>query len=69
MDILSRTRFDTLPLSGIYLETPCRILNCVNLKFDINMESHYRCSTDGSIYISSTAKVEKCYYIFSKYAK
>ncbi|SOV82504.1 conserved Plasmodium protein, unknown function [Plasmodium reichenowi] len=64
----SRIRFYTLPLSGIYLEIPCHILNCVNLKFDINMELLFSCSKDGSIYIFSIEKVENA-FIFSQNMK
>ncbi|SOV18643.1 conserved Plasmodium protein, unknown function [Plasmodium sp. gorilla clade G2] len=64
----SRIRFYTLPLSGIYLEIPCHILTCVNLKFDINMELLFSCSKDGSIYIFSIEKVENA-FIFSQNMK
>ncbi|KAI4835933.1 WD repeat-containing protein 65 [Plasmodium brasilianum] len=53
-----RIRFYKLPLCGIYLEIPCHISNCVNLKLDVSRELLFSCSKDGSIYIFSIEKVD-----------
>ncbi|EUD65819.1 hypothetical protein C922_03802 [Plasmodium inui San Antonio 1] len=53
-----RIRFYLLPLCGLYLEIPCHILNCVNLRLDANRELLFSCSKDGSIYIFSIEKME-----------
>ncbi|SCP06344.1 WD repeat-containing protein 65, putative [Plasmodium ovale] len=56
-----RIRFYVLPLCGLYLEIPCHVLNCVNLKFDVNKELLFSCSRDGSIYIFSLEKIDDCF--------
>ncbi|CRH04069.1 conserved Plasmodium protein, unknown function [Plasmodium relictum] len=56
-----RIRFYALPLSGLFLEIPCHVLNCVNLKLDINRELLFSCSKDGSIYIFSIEKIDNCF--------
>ncbi|KMZ90790.1 hypothetical protein PVMG_02958 [Plasmodium vivax Mauritania I] len=56
-----RIRFYVLPLCGLYLEIPCHILNCVNLKLDANRELLFSCSRDGSIYIFSIEKMDSSF--------
>ncbi|CAD2107572.1 WD repeat-containing protein 65, putative [Plasmodium vinckei] len=56
----SRIRFYVLPLCGIYLEIPCHISNCVNLKLDYNKELLFSCSKTGEVYIFSIEQIEKC---------
>ncbi|ANQ10428.1 Uncharacterized protein PCOAH_00050680 [Plasmodium coatneyi] len=56
-----RIRFYVLPLCGLYLEIPCHILNCVNLKLDANGELLFSCSRDGSIYIFSIEKMDSIF--------
>ncbi|CAA9990541.1 conserved Plasmodium protein, unknown function [Plasmodium knowlesi strain H] len=53
-----RIRFYLLPLCGLFLEIPCHILNCVNLKLDASGELLFSCSRDGSIYIFSIEKMD-----------
>ncbi|CXI56298.1 WD repeat-containing protein 65, putative [Plasmodium berghei] len=56
----SRIRFYVLPLCGIYLEIPCHISNCVNLKLDFNKELLFSCSKNGEVYIFSIEQIENC---------
>ncbi|CRG95587.1 conserved Plasmodium protein, unknown function [Plasmodium gallinaceum] len=56
-----RIRFYALPLCGLFLEIPCHILNCVNLKLDLNRELLFSCSKDGSIYIFSIEKIDNLF--------
>ncbi|GAB68625.1 hypothetical protein PCYB_134990 [Plasmodium cynomolgi strain B] len=58
-----RIRFYALPLCGLFLEIPCHILNCVNLKLDANRELLFSCSRDGSIYIFSIEKMDS-FFLF-----
>ncbi|KJP88520.1 hypothetical protein AK88_01799 [Plasmodium fragile] len=58
-----RIRFYILPLCGLYLEIPCHILNCVNLKLDANGELLFSCSRDGSIYMFSIEKMDS-FFLF-----